>query len=818
MTNTDRITEHQRQQLAENIQTACRKIAPVWPLERFVAVNPYLGISDLRFEQAAAQLAHLGGIQMTLPVDFYLEQLERGIIRHDDLQWALGQQATELSVTDFLKQLRLGQTVEHTSGIPTAADVAAEISGKNWPELMAGRISVWAAAYFDEGQAQWAPRTSDHLFASWQMEACADRTPELTGLKGFRMYAKILPTDPTAAIAHGLEILQVPADDQVMYFHRLLLRVGGWAAYTARLDWEANLYGKTGGQLTAFLAVLVSWEACLWQSLPGKSDPLLAQARKKWTQTQAENTRTQLSQRLILQEALDRAAQRQLIQQFSGGASGSKKSTTPLAQAIFCIDVRSEVFRRHLEMANDRIETLGFAGFFAFPIKYVPIGHEQGEAQCPVLLKTGPTILEQLPQPDQHQQAVEDRKLHHAIKRAWKTFKSGAVTCFSFVSPMGILYLIKLLTDSFGWTRPVTHPDQAGLNLPIQTDKTVGLAVHTHGDETVGIPLEQQVQMAKNALTAMSLTSDFARLVLVVGHGSATVNNPHATGLDCGACGGHTGEANAKVAAAVLNQTEIRRQLKDHGIFIPDSTWFVACQHNTTTDEMTIFNESLIPGTHMSDLDILKKALATAGHTARMERAVRMPILDTHASDAVLARSKDWSQVRPEWGLAGCAAFVVAPRYRTSHLDLGGKSFLHSYEWKKDRGFSTLELIMTAPLVVTSWINLQYYASTVDNLHYGAGNKTLHNVTGGVGVLEGYGGDLRTGLPWQSVHDGVQFQHQPLRLSVIIEAPIEAMNMILKKHQGVRDLCDHQWIFLLAMNDTGQLSHRYTGNLQWEAL
>jgi uncharacterized protein YbcC (UPF0753/DUF2309 family) len=184
----------------------------------------------------------------------------------------------------------------------------------------------------------------------------------------------------------------------------------------------------------------------------------------------------------------------------------------------------------------------------------------------------------------------------------------------------------------------------------------------------------------------------------------------------------------------------------------------------------------------------------------------------------VLARSRDWAQVRPEWGLAGCSAFVAAPRERTRGVDLAGRSFLHSYDWRADQGFAVLELIMTAPMVVASWINLQYYASTVDNRLFGSGNKTLHNVVGKVGVLEGTGGDLRTGLPWQSVHDGVHYQHEPLRLNVVIEAPRDAMNDVIARHPGVRDLVDHGWVHLLAMDDSGNVSHRYAGDLRWEPI
>jgi uncharacterized protein YbcC (UPF0753/DUF2309 family) len=384
---------------------------------------------------------------------------------------------------------------------------------------------------------------------------------------------------------------------------------------------------------------------------------------------------------------------------------------------------------------------------------------------------------------------------------------------------MGLSFLPKLFTDSFGLTRPVPHPEQAGMMKKHIDQKSISLEVGTHNHETVGIPAEQQLQMGKNALKAMSLTEDFGRFVMIVGHGSTTVNNPYATGLDCGACGGHTGEANARVAAAVLNSKEVREGLQKEGIVIPDNTVFLACLHDTTTDEVSIFNEMDVPASELAELAVLKKSLELAGHATRTERLLRMTTdVESGADKAITTRSKDWSQVRPEWGLAGCSAFVVAPRERTQGIHLEGKSFLHSYNWKKDEGFGVLELIMTAPMVVTSWINLQYYGSTVDNKSFGSGNKTLHNVTAGVGVLEGYSGDLRVGLPWQSLHDGKNYQHEPLRLNVFIEAPIDAMNDILEKHTSVRNLCDNGWLNLLAINELGKVSYRYTGNLEWEKI
>jgi uncharacterized protein YbcC (UPF0753/DUF2309 family) len=172
-------------------------------------------------------------------------------------------------------------------------------------------------------------------------------------------------------------------------------------------------------------------------------------------------------------------------------------------------------------------------------------------------------------------------------------------------------------------------------------------------------------------------------------------------------------------------------------------------------------------------------------------------------------RANDWSQVRPEWALANNAGFIAAPRERTQDADLGGRAFLHEYRWQNDQDFKILELIMTAPMVVANWINMQYYGSVVDNETFGSGNKVLHNVVGGaIGVLEGNGGDLRVGLPMQSLHDGQRWMHEPLRLSVFIEAPAEAMDDIIARHDLVRQLVENHWLHLFRIDDAGNVYQR----------
>jgi hypothetical protein len=240
--------------------------------------------------------------------------------------------------------------------------------------------------------------------------------------------------------------------------------------------------------------------------------------------------------------------------------------------------------------------------------------------------------------------------------------------------------------------------------------------------------------------------------------------------------------------------------------------------HNTTTDEVTLFDTDQVPASHAADLASLRSWLAAAGQETRRLRSARLGIetsLTTFRDAAILSRAEDWSQVRPEWGLAGNAAFIAAPRERTRHLDLQGRVFLHDYRAERDPDRSTLELILTAPVIVASWINLQYYGSTVNHDLYGAGNKVLHNVVGTMGVCLGNGGDLRTGLPLQSLHDGQRWVHDPLRLSVFLEATRERISLVLSKHEEIRRLVDHEWIHLFAIEEEGRSIHRYRPGHTW---
>ncbi|MEO1249868.1 MAG: DUF2309 domain-containing protein, partial [Pseudomonadota bacterium] len=592
------------------------------------------------------------------------------------------------------------------------------------------------------------------------------------------------------------------------------------ASYGRYRVWQSELHGSSDGTLRELLAVRLACEVAILEAHGSNQRVVEHWARHRETMADAPRRDPDIAVDCILQSAYEKAWQRSLVNRFVVQKPASEPGRKAV-QAAFCIDVRSEIFRRALESVSPAVETIGFAGFFGFPIEYIPLGQTHGGAQCPVLL-TPKFIVREAVQSATDEEETEIlglRLMRRRAANAWKSFKMAAVSSFAFVETIGLTYVGKLATDALGQTRTVAHPATDGIANDVQGRLGPAIAPKEVAGRITGFTDATRVDMAEAVLKAMSLTGSFARLVMLAGHGSTTVNNPHATGLDCGACGGHTGEANARVAAAILNTLEVRSGLNNRGIDVPEDTVFLGCLHDTTTDEVIVFDEDAVPASHTEDLARLRNWLAEAGHLARTERAALLNLEGGRPVDAqVIARSRDWSQVRPEWGLAGCAAFIAAPRSRTDGLDLGGRSFLHSYDWRRDEGFGVLELIMTAPMVVASWISLQYYGSTVDNRAFGSGNKVLHNVTGTLGVLEGNGGDLRVGLPWQSVHDGERLIHEPLKLSVVIEAPIEAMNAVIAEHETVRDLVDNGWLYLFAMDANGVISDRYAGGLAWTPL
>lgn len=777
--------------LREVADSAARAIAPLWPLASSVAVNPYLGQSGLDLAHTAALLARVSPAATTMPRSWFAEQLQSGAIIEDDLSAALATCASTLR-PGSVAGLRLAAQVQQPvrAPLPTIADLAAEVSGIDWPAIIAERFGHWAANWCDEGQALWSAPRGRTAFKAWQAAASHDLTPEIAGLAGFAAFVADAPDSAMEALAGNVALIDLPYEAQPTYFHALLMTLGGWAQYARYQQWQAELGGGEDSAPVDFLCIRLMWDAALF----ARYAPAITARWREVVAAHATPAEPDADQVIdaILQEATERSVQRALGQSLKEAGNESAATEAPVLQAAFCIDVRSETFRRAFESLNPGIQTLGFAGFFGISASHRRFASDVAEHRLPVLLNASVTSCSGTPEDESKDRA--ERYLARA-RRAWGRFKLAAVSSFAFVEATGPLYFGKLVRDSLALkSSPLPH-DPAPVLEP-------------------ALPLDQRIAAADAVLRAMSLTTAFAPLVLLVGHGANVVNNPHASGLHCGACGGYSGEVNARLLAALLNDAGVRAGLAQAGIMVPDGTLFLGALHDTTTDNVLIYADDHPSADHAVDLAQARQWLASAGLLARSERALRLP--RARSAGDIARRSRDWAEIRPEWALAGCKAFIAAPRSRTSAATLQGRAFLHDYVWRQDDGFGVLELIMTAPVVVASWISLQYYGSSVEPQVFGGGNKLIHNVIGGIGVVEGNGGTLRAGLPWQSVHDGQQLMHEPVRLTVCIEAPIEAMTAILARHANVRALFDNRWLHLMALDDAGQLAWRYTGDLEWE--
>ncbi|MBX9770427.1 MAG: DUF2309 domain-containing protein [Candidatus Obscuribacterales bacterium] len=626
---------------------------------------------------------------------------------------------------------------------------------------------------------------------------------------------------------------------------------------------------------------------------------------------------------LVWLKAMEASFQEKLLGQITESTNTTNKSENngadtsasthqrPQTQAIFCIDVRSEPFRRHLETVGHN-ETFGFAGFFICFIRFQSIGSNHETDQFPVIMKAR-NIVREVPRPYQNYK-VDRYRSGSEFLRAARTLlhdlKEHVITPFVTVESLGWFYSLPLLMKTFAAVpyqnfssflrRLVASPvsttltidklshaeasemvvgnqlatirralhhrfalsgaavsaelieelrnyalnedssgrpfDAGKVQLPnLSTDEIDallndlrreyrisprGVSAHMERITRTGFTLEEQVFTIETALRMMGLTTNFARIVLVCAHGSTSDNNPFESALDCGACGGNEGKANARAFAAMANRIQVREALAKKGIEIPTDTHFVPAQIDTTTDVVQLVDLEDAPATHRLDLARLTTELEEASRLTSADRCIQFPELPSklspqQAATQVLQRSSDWSQVRPEWGLSRNASFIIARREITREINLEGRAFLHSYDYLTDPDGKLLEILMTAPQVVTQWINMEHYFSTVDNAVYGCGSKVYHNVAGQIGVMSGTESDLRTGLPWQTVMSNDLPYHEPMRLTTIVEAPRPTIEQIIGRHELLKRFYHNEWVYLVALDRDEGRFYQYLPTGEW---
>ncbi|QFU02016.1 hypothetical protein FIU83_10225 [Halomonas sp. THAF5a] len=814
--------EHEPAALTEAQQTAldraCARIAPTWPLDRLIAVSPYWTQRGEDATRVAARLSALGNVHSLMPPSHYLGARQRGEITDRHLTEA----AERLDYSGGYKNLLA--VVEELARLPHWHNVSDLIDARRdrqhkmaWRDEITQQISQFCAAYYQEDGPLNAERlnapSGKRLYQHWREITLKDRgIAILMGERRLRRYFATLPETEDGLFEAAVAELSVDAERLEHYAQALLLDINGWAAWVAYQEWQRAMAAPEGegeheapaSEMRSLLAIRLAWELVLWRYVRAEQPDQAERLTRLWHAELVElparvERHLRAQQPLWVWQLASELAYQQPLNTALGEAA---RATAPASeavqlQAVFCIDVRSEPLRRALERQSPSIQTLGFAGFFGLPLEHRQDGAALAQPHLPGLLAPKVTL----------RSGSGEGEARSAKRLNWQArlqeWSRAASASFTAVEAGGLLYAGKLLRRSLA-------PKAERVPLAMDT-----LSWHWC-DSGEALSLADKAALARTVLGAMGLTEHLAPRVLLVGHGSHSSNNPHAAGLECGACGGQSGEVSVRALARLLNDPALREALAEEGLVIPGATRFVPALHHTITDRIEL-PEGVEDAFALSEEQ--RAWLDRAGDQARRERAPRLGLTaNAPELEKVLERrGADWSQTRPEWGLANNASFIAAPRRLTAPLDLAGRSFLHDYDWRTDPDASRLELIMTAPMVVAHWINMQYNASVTDNRKFGSGNKVLHNVVGGhIGVFEGNGGDLRIGLPMQSLHDGEQWRHEPLRLSAYLAAPPAAIDAIIARHEVLQSLVGNGWLHLFALDDeSGEVLARREG--RWVA-
>lgn len=507
----------------------------------------------------------------------------------------------------------------------------------------------------------------------------------------------------------------------------------------------------------------------------------------------------------------------------------AQRRQTPQAQIVFCMDDREEGIRRHLEELNPHVETLGAAGFFGLPMHYQGLDDTHATPLCPVVVTPSHTVREQSradyrPLLTRHNrgnrlQRALARLLFHGLRR--DVLLSAPLIGFAAPFTLG-----GLLLKSFAPKHQQRLLKRAERTLGAQLD--THLQFHAENPATPATPQNprlgftdsEQAERIAAFLKNTGLTYGFAEIVILMGHGSMSQNNPHLAAYDCGACSGRHGGPNARLFAAMANRPEIRRLLHEHAIDIPEQTWFIGAEHNTCDEAITWYDSADIPAARLPAFQRFSADMAHAQRLSAHERCRRLasaPRKPTpvQALRHFLNRAADFSQARPELGHATNASALVGRRSLTQGAFFDRRLFLISYDPTQDPEGTILEGILLAVGPVGAGINLEYYFSTVNNERLGCGSKVPHNLTGFCAVMEGTGSDLRTGLPRQMIEI-----HEAMRLQIVVEAKTAVLEKIYSRQESLRELVGGGWVHLSSKDpDSGEifLFRRGRGFIPWQA-
>lgn len=714
----------------------------------------------------------------------------------------------------------------------------------------------FCAAFVDQGVAHWQlpDREKGFFYAFASLYRRRGGSPE-RWLHRLRLELARLQDAGAGALESILEsllVLGVPESEWDKFIGETLLALRGWSGIIQHMETRGDRVAQPipAGSLTEFLAVRLVLERCalaqaaeeslgytgtlaslrdelrrrlsprpqpseeqrafvvfqLAQVLGWSPDRLYRRTADQWAELVREIEEFGgIQRRRILHLAYEKRLREQALDALALHAR--QPATSPARfQAITCLDEREESFRRHLEEAAPDCETFGAAGFFGVAMYYRGTADAHFVPLCPIAIRPQ-HYVEEYPE-ESHEETRRRRQTRRALGTASHHVHVGTRGMLAgalLTAGLGVLTALPLVVRTMfprlaarlrGWLAGLVH------SLP-RTRLRLERNAPDPGprDGQLGYSLDEMTDIAERQLQDIGLTRNFARLVLVIGHGSHSMNNPHESAHDCGACGGSVGGANARALAQMLNDPRVRAKLAECGLVVPDETQFLGALHNTCNEYVKVFDKDRLPATHHADFQYatlaIERALGGNAHErARRFESAPLTLTPDDAREHMDDRAADFAQVRPEWGHATNAICVVGRRERTRGLFLDRRAFLVSYDpTQDDAEQSILARILAAAVPVCAGINLEYYFCRVDPTGYGCGTKLPHNITSLIGVMDGAGSDLRTGLPWQMVEI-----HEPIRLLIVVETTPETMLRIMTRNEAIGRLVRNAWVQLAVLD------------------
>jgi uncharacterized protein YbcC (UPF0753/DUF2309 family) len=713
------------------------------------------------------------------------------------------------------------------------------------------------AGYLDQGLAHWSmPERSRGIHGCF-LEIYSTSLAARCG-SWARSLPRIVEDDRTAgrsaldSIAHSLAELGIAAgdtDECSDYLRAELLALRGWAGIVRQIEERPDRVPAQDLTVTlrGYLAVRLLFERAALEhaaariSFPGpltalrpwlrdrlprpaglttseRAWPLFHVAQlcgldpsivEQWTAGNVAELESELQEidgvrrRRILHQAFERTIRNRLYDALTQHNPRSLVAP-PAFQAVFCLDEREESFRRHLEEVEPACETFSAPGFFNVAMYHQGVSDAHPRPLCPAAIRPEHYVAEIDPDADRF--AGRSRQLQrraagflgYNVHLGSRLPVRGAVlmTAFGWMALVPLVLRVVFPWLSSRWSRAhemsmMTVRTRLRLN---RDDEPPPIGIYS------GFTVREMADIVRRVLEEIGIRDRLSSLVLVVGHGSISLNNPHESAHDCGACGGGRGGPNARAFAQMANDQRVRRLLAAEGLPIDDTTWFVGAQRNTCNNAVTFYDEDIIPAAVQPVVERARQTIETARRREAHERCRRFDAVPRWypplaALAHVQGRAVDLAQPRPEYGHATNAFCVIGRRTRTRGLFLDRRAFLVSYDPTRDDDGAILARIMAAVVPVVAGISLEYYFSYVDPSGYGCGTKLPHNVTSLLGVMDGAQSDLRTGLPWQMVEI-----HEPARLAIVVEGDRSRVSRVVQDNGAIARLVRNRWIWLACLD------------------